>query len=179
LTRSFKSFKELKIFIPLIIFLDQTMSILYTCYRGVMKKITSIITIILLMLFFTSCTKNKSISIESAWIRPGIKGNTTAGYFVIVNPTDQSDKLVSVSGNSAEQIEIHMTKMENDVMSMHEQEHIVIPANSKVEFKPQGLHIMLINLVKDFNQGNQIDLVFHFEKAGVITHTFDTKISED
>jgi len=125
-----------------------------------------------------SCSQNKTIFLESAWIRPGIKGNTTAGYFVVVNPTNQSDKLVSVSGIASKRIEIHMTTMENDVMSMHEQDFIEIPEKSKVEFKPQGLHIMLLDLTDDIIEGGQVEITFQFEKAGLITQTFDIKTSD-
>jgi copper(I)-binding protein len=128
---------------------------------------------------FTSCSHNKTINIESAWIRPGIKGNTTAGYFVVVNPTNQSDKLVSVSGIASNRIEIHQTSMENDVMSMHEQESIEIPEKSKVVFKPQGLHIMLIDLTDDIIEGDKIEITFQFEKAGSITQTFEIKTSDE
>ena len=143
-----------------------------------MKKFTSILILLFSIIILASCSQNKKIFLESAWIRPGIKGNTTAGYFVLVNPTNQSDKLVSVSGNASKRIEIHMTTMENDVMSMHEQEFIEIPEKSKVEFKPQGLHIMLMDLTDDIIEDDKIDLTFQFEKAGSITQTFDIKTSD-
>ena len=144
-----------------------------------MKKFTSIIILLFSLFILVSCSQNKKIFLESAWIRPGIEGNTTAGYFVLVNPTNQSDKLVSVSGNVSKRIEIHMTTMENDVMSMHEQEYIEIPEKSKVEFKPQGLHIMLLDLTDDIIEGDKIELSFQFEKAGSITQTFDIKTSDE
>lgn len=144
-----------------------------------MKKFTSILILLFSLIILVSCSQNKTIFLESAWIRPGIKGNTTAGYFVVVNPTNQSDKLVSVSGIASKQIEIHMTTMENDVMSMHKQEYIEIPENSKVEFKPQGLHIMLLDLTDDIIEGDQIELTFQFEKAGSITQTFEIKTSDE
>jgi copper(I)-binding protein len=144
-----------------------------------MKKFTSILILLFSIFILTSCSQNKKIFLESAWIRPGIEGNTTAGYFVLVNPTNQSDKLVSVIGNASKRIEIHMTTMENDVMSMHEQEFVEIPEKSKVEFKPQGLHIMLMDLTADIIEGGQIELTFQFEKAGSITQTFDIKTSDE
>jgi len=144
-----------------------------------MKKFASILCSLFFLLILVSCSQKKTIAIESAWIRPGIKGNTTAGYFVLVNPTNQSDKLVSVSGNASNRIEIHQTSMENDVMSMHEQEFIEIPEKSKVEFKPQGLHIMLMDLTADIIEGGQIELTFQFEKAGLIKQTFEIKTSDE
>jgi copper(I)-binding protein len=69
--------------------------------------------------------------------------------------------------------------MENDVMSMHEQESIEIPEKSKVVFKPQGLHIMLIDLTDDIIEGDKIEITFQFEKAGSITQTFEIKTSDE
>jgi copper(I)-binding protein len=138
-----------------------------------MKKFTNIFLVALCLFVLASCAKSESIQIKSAWIRPGIMGNTSAAYFVIDNPTDQADKLLSVTGEIADSVEIHLSSMENGNMSMLPQESVEIPPTSQVAFKPQGLHVMLVNLHQALNVGDQVQLEFVFEKAGTIKMTIE------
>ena len=63
-----------------------------------------------------------------------------------------------------------MSQMDSSgVMSMQPQQSVEIPASDTVEFKPGGLHVMLINLNQDLALGNTILLTLKFEKAGEIT----------
>ncbi len=136
-----------------------------------MKKLQCITTLLLLVLVLPACSSSKEISIKSGWARPGIAGNTTAAYFVMSNPLNDADKLLSAQSNVANATEIHLSSMVDGIMSMQEQDYVEIPANSEVEFKPQGYHIMFIGLKKDLVVGDQIELKLNFEKAGAITIT--------
>ncbi|MFN8016827.1 MAG: copper chaperone PCu(A)C [Acidimicrobiales bacterium] len=51
-------------------------------------------------------------------------------------------------------------------MTMQEVESIDIPANTKVQLKPGGYHIMLMELAAPLEKGQQIELTLTFEKAG-------------
>jgi len=42
---------------------------------------------------------------------------------------------------------------------------IEIAADGRVEFKPGGLHIMLIGLKRSLNPGSRFELVLEFEKS--------------
>ena len=63
-----------------------------------------------------------------------------------------------------------MSKMKDDgTMTMQQQESVPIPANDSVEFKPGGLHVMLINLIDGLKPGDTFDLTLNFQNAGETT----------
>jgi len=62
-----------------------------------------------------------------------------------------------------ENVEIHQSIMEGDVMRMQPVEGgIEIPAKGQVELKPGGYHIMLINLKRELKPGDRITVVLEF-----------------
>lgn len=97
------------------------------------------------------------------------QGQNSAAYFVIENGTASADTLLSVSTEIAEVAEAHMSMLDaNGVMSMQMQEAVSIPARETVEFKPGGLHVMLINLKQDLKTGDTFTLTLNFKEAGRI-----------
>ena len=62
-----------------------------------------------------------------------------------------------------------MAGMEGGVMMMVQQENVPVSAESQVEFKPGGLHVMLIGLKQDLNPGDTFAVTLNFENAGEIT----------
>lgn len=125
-------------------------------------------------------TNQDSLVIDDAWVRAvslvdevdstgvGI-GTNSAAYLTIVNSTSTADDLLQVECDAAQAVEIHETKMENDVMSMHPVEQIEIPSGASLEFKPGGLHIMLIGLKQELVAGENLLLTLVFKTAGRIT----------
>jgi copper(I)-binding protein len=41
-----------------------------------------------------------------------------------------------------------------------------VPGRGRVELKPGGAHLMLVDIKRPFKQGEKIPLVLRFEKAG-------------
>ncbi len=85
------------------------------------------------------------IEVKDAWVRevpPTSK--MSAAYMVIENKGKEADRLVDASNNVSEITELHETVEGR----MRRVKAIEIPAGGKVELKPGGLHIMLINLKK-------------------------------
>jgi periplasmic copper chaperone A len=138
-----------------------------------MKFITRMFVILAALITFTACASSpaqtQELSITNAWARPGIAGGNSAVYFLIENPTSQADSLLSAECNAAEHVELHMTSMDADGnMRMHHQDSIAVEANSQVEFKPGGLHIMLIQLRENLVVGDTIQVTLNFENSGPI-----------
>ena len=106
-----------------------------------------------------------NIKVEDAWVRavpPTSK--MSAAYMVIKNEGNEPDKLVDVSNNASQITEIHET-VEG---KMRRVKAIEIPAGKKVDLKPGGYHIMLINLNKPLKEGDKVELILKFEKSGEI-----------
>ncbi len=130
-----------------------------------MKRILFIFGLMLLVL--TACASGKLV-VNDPWARPAIAGGTSAAYFVIDNSAGQADTLLSAASDVAQTVELHMTEMQGGVMKMMPQEKIAIPANSKVEFKPGGLHVMFINLKRELKTGDTFALTLRFQNAGEV-----------
>ena len=130
------------------------------------------------------------ISVTSAWARPALGGmpaadatkdpKATAGsmdmgsmnsgamsatYLTLENKGG-ADTLLSVSGDVAEAIQVHETKEKDGMMTMEEAKNgIPVPANGKVEMKPGGIHIMMMNLKRDLKVGDTFKLTLKFKSG--------------
>ena len=117
-----------------------------------------------------------AVRVENAWARPAsaihdhggnpMMGATSAIYMTLVNTADEPDRLVAVRTDVADAAEIHETRMENHVMHMHPVDGVELPPKGRVELKPAGLHVMLIGLRRDLDEGDRLRVVLVFERAG-------------
>ncbi|MEN3034418.1 MAG: copper chaperone PCu(A)C [Aquificaceae bacterium] len=107
----------------------------------------------------------QNIQIKNAWVREVPQGSrATAAYMLIENKSSQPDKLLQASSPVAGTTELHETVDGK----MRKIQSIEVPANSKVELKPGGLHVMLIDLKNPIKEGDKVDLTLKFEKAGEV-----------
>ncbi|MCS6962917.1 copper chaperone PCu(A)C [Thermoflexus sp.] len=151
-----------------------------------MKGLLRVLTVATLVGLLAACAAPAAtgprITIQDPWARPGAMGmgmehghgmshgggSTSAVYFVAINDGDQPDVLIGAASDVAEKVEIHETKMEGDVAKMQPVPRVEIPARGRVEFRPRGLHIMLIGLKRDLKVGDTFNLTLRFEKSGEI-----------
>lgn len=124
------------------------------------------------MAFFpilSGCSREGNLEVAEAWARPAIAGGNSAIYFTINNQTNEDDNLLGASSNAAAHVELHMTQhTTHDTTAMEPQDSVLIPAGSKVEFTPGGLHIMLVDLPQGLNPGDAVSLTLFFETAGEV-----------
>lgn len=138
------------------------------------------IPILLILLGTTACSRDPApesgLSVEDAWVRPPVTdGGNGAIYFRITNNGDEADTLLGVSSSVAT-AELHQAVMkENDVMSMEPMPRVEIPAGDEVEFKPGGMHVMLIEVVQPMLTGETIPFTLRFERAGEIRLTAEVR----
>ncbi len=125
-------------------------------------------------------THGAGIEVHSVWARPasmsmgaggGMHGSgvNSAVYFDLHNHATTADVLLRAESEVAKLVEIHETKMVDNVMQMIPQEKIEVLADADLKFKPGGLHIMLIDLKRDLNVGDKFTVTLVFEKAGPLT----------
>ena len=69
------------------------------------------------------------------------------------------------------------TAMGSGTMTMRPVESIKLPKGTKVELKPGGYHIMLLDLVKPLEVGDKIELTLTFTEAGEKTVTAEVRES--
>jgi copper(I)-binding protein len=143
-----------------------------------MKKVISFV---LLASAFISTTvfanghevKVGNLKIEHPMARATVPAQKMSGGFMkIENDGTAADKLISASSSVSKSMELHTMSMDNNVMRMREVKAIDLPAKSKVELRPGGLHLMFIDLNKQLKAGDIIPVKLKFEKAGEVEVKF-------
>lgn len=134
-------------------------------------------------IFFIACLvisnvayAENSLKIDNTWspAAPPV-AKVMAGYMTISNNSQHAIKVSTAKSPLFKNVEIHLTKMENDMMRMVKQEHLNIPANTKVELKPGGLHMMLIGKLKPIKTGSSIPVTISFDNGESINITLAVK----
>ena len=110
------------------------------------------------------------LEIIHPWARQSpMAADVTGGFMVIRNTGKTDDKLIGVTAEIADVVQIHDMKMENDVMKMFEiPGGVVIPAGQSVEFKPKSKHIMFMKVKTQPMADSQFKGTLVFEKAGSV-----------
>ncbi|NJN79746.1 MAG: copper chaperone PCu(A)C [Anaerolineales bacterium] len=131
------------------------------------------------ILLLSACSTGEGIEPHEAWVRNAKQGENGAVYMILHNHTKIDDALLSVSTDVANAVELHLTEVTNDVMQMSPLESIEIPADAEIEFKSGGHHIMLVDLKKDLNVGDEITITLHFENYQDVIVTVPVKESAE
>ncbi len=108
------------------------------------------------------------IMVEHAWARASMV-NIGAAYLMVVNGGKTADRLIAATTPVAAKAQIHRHVMKGSVAQMRHVKALDIPAGKHVEFKPGGLHLMLMGLKQPLKKGQSFPLTLTFEKAGKIT----------
>lgn len=136
-----------------------------------MKKLQFLLVFFSAAMILSACASQQALTVSEVWARPGIAEGNTGVFFVIDNPTDQDDRLLSANSDIAQAAELHKTTMQDGVMKMSPQEFVDIPAGEQVIFKPGDLHVMMINLNDQLNVGDTFEITLVFENAREISLT--------
>lgn len=119
-----------------------------------------------MVLFSQSVIATDEISVSNAWINeapPGVR--VLAAYLTISNEGTADIDLTGVASEVFAKVEMHMTKMENGVASMHRQKRINIPAGSSFSFSPGGYHLMLFNPLTSMQSDAMVPLDLTFSNG--------------
>jgi len=81
-----------------------------------------------------------------------------------------------VSSPVAGVAEVHEMKMEGDVMKMRALPSLELPAGKKVEFKPGGYHVMLMDLKAPLAKDSTIPLTLLFKDAKGVESKLELKL---
>lgn len=142
------------------------------------KLIASVIAII--FSFFTIALaqaheyKAGNIEIVHPWSRATVPtAKVAGGYFKIINKGDVTDKLVKVTADLSDDVQIHEMAVVDGVMKMrHLTDGIEIPVGGDIEFKPGSYHIMFMDLKNGLKEGEKFKGKLYFEKAGEVDVDF-------
>jgi len=96
-----------------------------------------------------------------------------AVFFKLINTGRVDSRLIGVTGDVAENLELHTHTMEDDIMQMREVDGYDLPAGESLMFEPMGHHIMLMGLKAPLVEGEGFPLTLSFENADSQTITID------
>lgn len=111
------------------------------------------------------------LDISDVWARETMgRTMSAAAYMTLKNGTHADEKLLSVEGDFAKRIELHLSSVKGGQMTMMPvQDGLDIPKNKSVKLKPMSYHVMMMGLSKPLAKGDVFPLTLVFEKAGKVT----------
>jgi copper(I)-binding protein len=85
--------------------------------------------------------------------------SVNAGYVKFTNTSDKDLEFHNFTSPVYDSVEMHITESRSGSAKMKQVSKILIPANSSVELKPGGAHLMLIGPRRDVQAGEQILMI--------------------
>jgi copper(I)-binding protein len=108
-----------------------------------------------------------TVQVRDAWMRATPPGApTAAGYLTLVNTGAQADRLLSVTSEAAERVELHGSDLQGGVMRMRMLgDGLELPAGARVELAPSGTHLMFIAPRRPLVAGDTVRATLRFQHA--------------
>jgi periplasmic copper chaperone A len=119
----------------------------------------------LLIGFFYSCLTfaDENINLSDVWISeapPTV--SVLAAYAKIQNNSPTAKTLTSVTSPNFSSVELHLSKVVNDMAIMEKQDTLIIPSESSIELSPGTYHLMLFNPKVALKAGDKTSINFTF-----------------
>lgn len=109
------------------------------------------------------------VTVNSPWARATIiAGRPGAAYLSLTSGT--GDRLVALNTPAAKTVMIHAVEADaNGVSRMMHLDGLDLPPGEPVTLAPGGMHLMLMELPQQLEEGTHFPLTLTFETAGQIT----------
>lgn len=112
-----------------------------------------------------------AVQVSGALCRPTPVGRQTTGCYLTLTAS-ADDRLMSVTSPVAGRAQVHESRMESNMMMMHEVKGgLPLPAGQAVELKPGGNHIMLLGVAEPLKAGETVALTLTFASAAPVEVT--------
>jgi copper(I)-binding protein len=113
------------------------------------------------LLMLGAC-QSHDIMIDKGYVRlPAVKGQPAAAYFTL-HGSGKDNTLISISTEYAIRSEMHESMKMGGMSSMKPVDHLSLPADGTLEFKPGGKHLMLYDVNPEIVPGRTLALTFTF-----------------
>lgn len=123
-----------------------------------MKKISSIFLILNTLAFATD------IGVKDVYIKQTPPNATNTAIFMkIYNTSHKNLALYKVETNLSNTAELHNNLREKNKIMMIQVPKILIKANSSIELKPGGYHIMVLNLKNKIDANTSANITLYFD----------------
>ncbi len=94
--------------------------------------------------------------------------DVAAAYFVVVNNGEEPDTLVAIASPMADRAQLHRLEARDGRMQMTRVDSLPIPARGRVRLAPGGFHVMLHALQDRLEEGDTLELIATFSRAGAV-----------
>ena len=122
-----------------------------------------------------AAAQSAPVKVEGAWARATVQGQKGTGAFMSITAKDAT-QLVGVTSPVAGVAEVHEMKMEGDVMKMRALPSLDLPAGKKVDLKPGGYHVMLMDLKAPLAKDSTIPVTLLFKDAKGVQSKLELKL---
>jgi periplasmic copper chaperone A len=116
-----------------------------------------------------------AVKVDGAWARATVQGQKGTGAFMSLTARDGA-QLIGVSSPVAGVAEVHEMKMDGDVMKMRAVPSLDLPAGKKVELKPGGYHVMLMDLKAPLAKDSTVPLTLLLRDAKGVESKLELKL---
>jgi len=117
---------------------------------------------------FAQDAATETLEISGAFSRASPKMAKAGAGFMTIRSKGPADRLLGFKTAACNRPELHTHLMDNGIMRMRKVDDIEVPAGGEAVLKPGSLHLMLIDLNVQLNEGEMIDVVLLFENAGEV-----------
>jgi copper(I)-binding protein len=118
----------------------------------------------------------QSLGIDHAFTRATPPGAKSGGAFLVVeNAGAAPDRLIRAASPVAGLVEIHEMSLDGGVMRMRAVPGVDVPPGGRLELKPGGYHVMLLDLKQPLKVGDKVPLTLTFQHAGSIDIAVDVE----
>jgi copper(I)-binding protein len=104
------------------------------------------------------------VRVTDAWVRATVAAQRATGAFMKLESAETL-QLVGVRSPVAAVAEIHVMKVNGEVMTMRAVSSVPLPAGTVTELQPGGIHIMLLQLKAPIQVGQAVPLTLILENA--------------
>jgi copper(I)-binding protein len=134
--------------------------------------IPSIAAVILSLL--AACASAQEVAVSHAWVRATVPGQRATGAFMELTSSGGA-VLLSAASAVAEVVELHEMLMEGSTMKMRALDRLELPAGRKVELRPGGYHVMLMDLRRTLKPGETVPITLTVEGSGARRTSIEVK----
>lgn len=118
-------------------------------------------TLLLSAIFVTPAVAELPQISDARVVQPPPGANVAAAYFTINNTDSETLQIMGVSSDIAKKVEIHLSRVENDVAKMEKQESVSVPAGESLKFNHGSFHVMFMGLNTELVAGQSMQLTLN------------------
>ena len=133
------------------------------------------LTFLIASALFAASAWAAGISISGAWIRQLPAGVPAGGFFTLLNGGKEAVALVAASSSEYGMVMIHKSIETAGTSNMIPVDRIDVPAGGKVQFRPGGYHLMLMDAKHNIKIGSSIPVALEFSGGQKVTAQFEVR----